>query len=328
MSALMLAALLMLLASPAIAWDVGFQLSALATAGLIWFGASFAARLRRWPALIREPVALTMAAQVTTLPVILLNFERLSLIAPVANVLVVPLIPLVMLGSALAAADGSHRRRAPAGRMLVAWLTGGMAFCLPAGHGRGRAGRGGRAVGVGRADRSAAGWPPPGTRRCCWCVAAWRRPPTASRARTTRWRWRAACWHASPVRCRWPWRRSRSSERLTLASGPDGRLHLFALDIGQGDAILVVAPTGETALIDGGPDPDLTLRRLGERLPFWQRRLDVLVLTHPHEDHVAGLLPALERFEVGDGRRSGPRRTTTRATPASWRWRNHEARLP
>ena len=86
---------------------------------------------------------------------------------------------------------------------------------------------------------------------------------------------------------------------LTAASRPDGRLHLFALDIGQGDALLVVAPTGETALIDGGPDPDLTLRRLGERLPFWQRRLDVLVLTHPHEDHLAGLLPALERFEVG-----------------------------
>ena len=62
---------------------------------------------------------------------------------------------------------------------------------------------------------------------------------------------------------------------------------------------MVVAPTGEVALIDGGPDPDLTLRRLGEHLPFWQRRLDVLVLTHPHEDHVAGLLPALERFEVG-----------------------------
>ena len=112
-------------------WDVGFQLSALATAGLIWFGASFAARLRRWPALVREPVALTMAAQVTTLPVILLNFERLSLIAPAANVLVVPLVPLVMLGSALAAAGG--RRSAPplpAGRCRCEWLTGGVAFCL------------------------------------------------------------------------------------------------------------------------------------------------------------------------------------------------------
>jgi competence protein ComEC len=86
---------------------------------------------------------------------------------------------------------------------------------------------------------------------------------------------------------------------LTAASQPDGRLHVMALDIGQGDAILIVAPSGQTVLIDGGPDPDLTLRRLGEWLPFWQRRLDVMVLTHPHEDHVAGLVPALERFQVG-----------------------------
>jgi len=86
---------------------------------------------------------------------------------------------------------------------------------------------------------------------------------------------------------------------LTLATLPDGRLHLVALDIGQGDAILVTAPSGETLLVDGGADPDLLLRRLGERLPWWQRRIDVMVLTHPHEDHVAGLVAALERYRVG-----------------------------
>jgi competence protein ComEC len=86
---------------------------------------------------------------------------------------------------------------------------------------------------------------------------------------------------------------------LTAASRPDGRLHVMALDVGQGDAILVVAPTGQTLLVDGGPDPDLVMRRLGEKLPVWQRRLDMVLLTHPHEDHVAGLVPALERFEVG-----------------------------
>jgi competence protein ComEC len=86
---------------------------------------------------------------------------------------------------------------------------------------------------------------------------------------------------------------------LTFLTRPDGRLHLVVLDIGQGDAILIVAPSGEAALVDGGPDPDLTMRRLGERLPFWQHRLNVLVLTHPHEDHVAGLVSAIERFDVG-----------------------------
>jgi len=86
---------------------------------------------------------------------------------------------------------------------------------------------------------------------------------------------------------------------LTAATLPDGQLHLVALDVGQGDAILVVSPSGSTMLIDGGPDPDLLLRRLGERLPWWHRRIDFLILTHPHEDHVAGLVLALERYEVG-----------------------------
>ena len=297
MSALMLAALLMLAVSPAIAWDVGFQLSALATAGLIWFGASFAARLRRWPPLMREPVALTLAAQVTTLPVILLNFERLSLIAPLANVLVVPLVPLVMLGAALASGAGAIGNALPFAAAL-GWLTGGIAFCLL----RAMVVVGQLAAAMPLASLELGGSP--------WLAAAWYPALLLARRRLSA--------IADPVpgahdelamaggllsRLARPVPLGLAAVivvgGLTLATRPDGRLHLFALDIGQGDAILVVAPSGETALIDGGPDPDLTLRRLGERLPFWQRRLDVLVLTHPHEDHVAGLLPALERFQVG-----------------------------
>jgi competence protein ComEC len=295
-SALMLAALLMLLVSPAIAWDVGFQLSALATAGLIWFGSSFARRLHRWPTLVSEPMALTMAAQVTTLPVILLNFERLSLIAPIANVLVVPLVPLVMLGSALAALAGAIGPALPLAD-AVDWLTGGIAFCLL----RAMVVVGQAAAAVPLASVEVSGPP--------WLAAAWYPALLLARGRL------AGAGEARPGTPDEAFMASSLLARfarpvplalaalvlvggLTLASRPDGRLHLFALDIGQGDAILIVAPTGETALIDGGPDPDLTLRRLGERLPFWQRRLDVLVLTHPHEDHLAGLLPALERFEV------------------------------
>ena len=105
-SALALAALVMLLAAPPVLWDVGFQLSLLATAGLVWFGAPIERRLRRWPGWIREPVALTLAAQLTTLPVILVNFERLSLVAPIANVLVVPFVPVAMLFSAIASVAG------------------------------------------------------------------------------------------------------------------------------------------------------------------------------------------------------------------------------
>ena len=98
--------MVMLLAAPPVLWDVGFQLSLLATAGPRLVRRADRGRLRRWPAWIREPVALTVAAQLTTLPVILVNFERLSPVAPLSNVLVVPLVPIAMLASASASWAG------------------------------------------------------------------------------------------------------------------------------------------------------------------------------------------------------------------------------
>jgi competence protein ComEC len=80
---------------------------------------------------------------------------------------------------------------------------------------------------------------------------------------------------------------------------PDGRLHLRVLDVGQGDALLLSTPAGHTILVDGGPDGARTLSYLGRYLPFWQRRIDLLVLTHPHEDHLGGLVELPARYEVG-----------------------------
>ena len=72
-------------------------------------------------------MSLDCAAQLTTLPVILVNFERLSLIAPLGNVLVVPLVPLAMLATALAAVGGAVAAALPLEpvRDAVAWLLGG-----------------------------------------------------------------------------------------------------------------------------------------------------------------------------------------------------------
>lgn len=81
-------------------------------------------------------------------------------------------------------------------------------------------------------------------------------------------------------------------------SRPDGRLHVAFLDVGQGDAVFVVTPGGRRMLIDGGADPRRLLSHLGERVPFWDDSLDVVVLTHPHADHVAGLVQALERYDA------------------------------
>jgi competence protein ComEC len=85
---------------------------------------------------------------------------------------------------------------------------------------------------------------------------------------------------------------------LIASQQPDGRLHLWVLDVGQGDAILVRSPGGHTALIDGGPAATPLLNGIGERLPFWQRDLDLLVLTHPHQDHMMGFIEVLGRYRV------------------------------
>ncbi|MFN8629790.1 MAG: ComEC/Rec2 family competence protein [Chloroflexota bacterium] len=74
---------------------------------------------------------------------------------------------------------------------------------------------------------------------------------------------------------------------------------LVMLDVGQGDAILVESADGGRMLVDGGPDPDRVLAELDAVVPPWDRRLDIVVLTHPHEDHVAGLVRVLERYRVG-----------------------------
>src|SRR6185436_7626018 len=110
----------------------GFQLSALATLGLIVFGASIEGRLAGWPAWLREPVALTMAAQLTTLPVVIGSFERLSLVAPLANVVVVPLVPLVMLLCAIAAPLGAIAIALQFAPLtdLLRWAVGGGAWLL------------------------------------------------------------------------------------------------------------------------------------------------------------------------------------------------------
>jgi competence protein ComEC len=70
------------------------------------------------------------------------------------------------------------------------------------------------------------------------------------------------------------------------------------LDVGQGDAALIVTPSGRQILIDGGPSPEVLLNHLGSELPFWDRSIDLVVLTHPHDDHLAGLVEVMRRYQI------------------------------
>ncbi len=86
---------------------------------------------------------------------------------------------------------------------------------------------------------------------------------------------------------------------VVLVARPLPGLQVSVLDVGQGDAILLQASDGSRMLVDGGPDPDLLVRRLDERIPIWDRSIDLVVLTHPHEDHSGGLAGLAPRYRIG-----------------------------
>jgi len=88
-----------------------------------------------------------------------------------------------------------------------------------------------------------------------------------------------------------------TARELTLL--PDGNLHTYILDVGQGDSILIVTPSGKQILIDGGPDL-ATLEQLGKRMSFFDRSIDLVALTHPHVDHMTALPDVLKRYDVGN----------------------------
>jgi len=78
---------------------------------------------------------------------------------------------------------------------------------------------------------------------------------------------------------------------------PDRNLHVHVLDVGQGDAILIQRGH-QQVVIDGGPSPQLLIEELGRIMPFWDRTIELVVLTHPNADHISGLLELFERYQV------------------------------
>jgi competence protein ComEC len=84
-----------------------------------------------------------------------------------------------------------------------------------------------------------------------------------------------------------------------VMGAPEQRLQVTLLDIGEGDAIYISTPSGVQVLVDGGPCPEKICLELGEQLPFWDKSLDMLVLTHRDGDHITGLVEVLRRYDVG-----------------------------
>ncbi len=306
------AASIMLVAEPATVADVGFQLSAAATAGLV----AWATPLTSWltarapwiPGSIRESLGISLAAQATTLPIVLLTFGRLAIIAPAANLVAVPLVPPVMATGAVAFGAGwlatvglptslGGLLAMPAALLLSALVTVvSIAAAVPAAN---------ETLPFPAnvaAAASAAGL----------LVQIHRVLSTRGRSKA---RQRAVQTKPSPpagprIRPRYRWAIAGAALLAVLAGSvvaarPDGSMHVVVLDVGQGDSILIEGDRGGRILIDGGPDPNVLIADLDRYIPTWDRRLNAIVLTHPHDDHVAGLVAVVERYQVGRAFESG-----------------------
>lgn len=310
LGALAVTAAVMLLVDPRVVTDAGFQLSLAATAGLLaWAGPLttwLRSRLpRQVPAIVVEGLAMSLAAQLATEPLVLLEFGQLSIVAPLANLLAAPLVAPAMLSSAAALATSAG---AAAGLPAIVTAPFTVAAALSVGA----------LIAVAHICASlplaSLTLAPPlnvvgagialvvlvlFARRC-------RRLATTDIARSvTDARRQTQDEQQRPGRRRLAWAVGAASVALLFSAmvasaRPDGRLHMTVLDVGQGDSILLEGPSGGRILIDTGPDPDRLLTLLDARLPAWDRRLDVVVITHPHEDHVAGLALLLDRYRIGE----------------------------
>jgi len=75
-------------------------------------------------------------------------------------------------------------------------------------------------------------------------------------------------------------------------------LKVYFLNVGQGDAILI-SQGNQQVLIDGGPSEQVLMEKLGQFIPFWDRKIEMLIATHPDKDHIAGLMAVMKNYQVG-----------------------------
>lgn len=302
-NALAVASLVMAALDPYVLWDVSFQLSLTATLGLVLYSERFTAGfirlasrimpqklVEKLSAPVREYLLLTLAAQLLTLGVTALHFQRISLSALLVNPLILPVQPFILVLGLLALALGLLYQ--PLGALVgaAAWvftlytvrvvewfgaLPGGvlalgevtlpvvitfyaLLFGLTA--------WGGKLAEKLKPRLPAAGWLAPGLLGALGLAAV-------------------LAWQAA-------------------FSAPDGRLHVTVLDVGgegrSGEALLVETPAGRRLLINGGPSGVRLSDALGRRLPLFRRGLDAWIVANPDENHIEGLSAVLERYPPGE----------------------------
>ncbi|MGD0765296.1 MAG: DNA internalization-related competence protein ComEC/Rec2 [Dehalococcoidia bacterium] len=300
--------------NPTVVQDVSFQLSFAAAAGLICLTPLLQERTLQLLRLLSLPdpsrggladvlfetATITAAAVISTLPLMALHFQRLSLVALPANLLVVPAFPFIMVTSAAVAIAGLFSGPLATALGWVAWL--GLTYMIEAVR---------LFAGVPFASIELRGFTMGHAvalyvllGALTWLLSR-RRPSERSLRRPWQAAGRVGAVLGRPLRAvPTPWLAGALAIPAVLTwtavlSTPDSRLEVKAFDVGQGDAILIRTPDGHKLLIDGGPDGRAVTAALGAELPFWDRKLDMVLSTHPDDDHLMGLVTVLERYDVG-----------------------------
>ncbi|HET7232932.1 MAG TPA: DNA internalization-related competence protein ComEC/Rec2 [Longimicrobium sp.] len=277
------AALTILAADPMAALDAGFQLSYAGVLGIMLLRRPL---LNRLPERLRrgrvkaltESVVVSVAAFAATAPVAAHHFGQVAPVSIVANLPAIPLSSLALVGIGAACAiepvsPGLARLVADGASLALDGMQRvvDVAAALPGGH--------------------------------------------AAVARPRWWLWAAAAlafllaleWAAGMRRrVRWalaPMGAAAAFLLLPLAAVPSRGLEIAFIDVGQGDAVAIQTPAGRWLLVDAGPadeEFDAGQRRV---LPWLRahgaRRIEALVLTHPHVDHVGGAPAVLRSIPVG-----------------------------
>ncbi|MGZ8566227.1 MAG: ComEC/Rec2 family competence protein, partial [Actinomycetota bacterium] len=267
------AVLMLLVLDPWLVRSIGFQLSVTATCGLVALAGPLGERLGRvLPGPLAAAAGTTLAAQLAVSPVLLFHFHDVPLVTIAANVAAAPAVAPSLLLGLLAAGAGLVSETL--GRLVAGLAQLPMRYLEAIADTLGRApvphvtSRGGVVVLLAGGTLVAA---------ITLAIRLRWRPP------------RAAIVGALAVLPLVVW-------TSAVGKGPPDGLTVRFFDVGQGDAALITSPAGASILVDGGPDADQVATELAA---LGVKRLDVVVASHPHADHVVGLPAVLARIPTG-----------------------------
>jgi competence protein ComEC len=278
-------------------WDIGFQLSFAAVMGMALFVepiekwinrglARLASDQTRQAVLgaLSESFIVTTAAQITTTPLILFYFGRLSVVSLPVNLLIIPAQTPLLLFGAVGTAVGLL---IPAlgdlilsvSSLFLTWSVEVVEFF----------------AGLSWADRELALGE--GSIMVFFAMLF-----LIMSYQATQPRWAISLMQRTKI----PTWAALSAGLIvllllgnTIRQKPDGRLHLTFLDVGGANSVLIETPRGGVFLVDGGPFPTRLLDQMGDTLPGGTRHIDALILTSAQQDHIAALPEVASRYEIG-----------------------------